>query len=438
MNLKEQESINDYFKEDGRFIGEYIFPDYKVMRGYIGGYGDELRLYYTRFDPPVRKASLCIVHGFGEHQGKFLHIADLFAKHNFVVHLVDLRGFGYSGGPRGSQTIQLLHMDVEVLLRQVSKDLPLFLYGHAMGGLLIVSLLIRNPHLKIAGVITTSPMFGFPQDRELKGFKYYAVKYLGHYLEDLVINIKTNPTALTKNNQHVQRYFEDKLMMPFLGIGMAQSILQTLQFVNQNQHKFKIPILILHGQLDSLANYHDSESFYEKCGSKDKEIKLFENGYHELQHDIEFEELKQIMPQWCLNRLKKSESLGILLQSRLNYGVPILQSKYKQIGGLILLMIIYLCLIIRFRKSYKYKTKVVLEGGVEASGVIEAVGEEMVSEDLDSKEGLDKMKVSSKQGEDSNKEEEDSEISMMTVSRGEMVSNNDLELVLLQEIQNQV
>lgn len=90
-----------------------------------------------------------------------------------------------------------------------------------MGGLLIVSLLIRNPHLKIAGVITTSPMFGFPQDRELKGFKYYAVKYLGHYLEDLVINIKTNPTALTKNNQHVQRYFEDKLMMPFLGIGMA-------------------------------------------------------------------------------------------------------------------------------------------------------------------------------------------------------------------------
>ena len=77
-----------------------------------------------------------------------------------------------------------------------------------------------------------------------------------------------------------------------------------------------------------------------------------------------------------------------------------------------------------------------MEGGVEASGVIEAAGEEMVSEDLDSKEGLDKMRVSSKEGEDSNKEEEDLEILMMMVSRGEMVSNNDLELVLLQEIQN--
>lgn len=52
-----------------------------------------------------------------------------------------------------------------------------------MGGLLIISLLIRNQNLKIAGVITTSPMLGFPLDRKLKGFRYYAVKFFGHYLE---------------------------------------------------------------------------------------------------------------------------------------------------------------------------------------------------------------------------------------------------------------
>jgi len=52
-----------------------------------------------------------------------------------------------------------------------------------MGGLLIISLLIRNQNLRIAGIITTSPMLGFPLDRKLKGFKYYAVKFFGHYLE---------------------------------------------------------------------------------------------------------------------------------------------------------------------------------------------------------------------------------------------------------------
>lgn len=81
-----------------------------------------------------------------------MKLADFFAKNQFIVHLIDMRGFGYSGGSRGAQTIPQLHMDLEVLLRQVSKDLPLFLYGHAMGGLLIITLIMRNPSLKIAGL----------------------------------------------------------------------------------------------------------------------------------------------------------------------------------------------------------------------------------------------------------------------------------------------
>lgn len=147
---------------------------------------------------------------------------------------------------------------------------------------MVISLLIRNPQLKVAGVLTTSPMLGFPLDRKLSGFRYIAVKYFGHYLEDLVINTKTNPTALSKNNEHVQRIFEDKLMMPFLGIGMAQSILQTLTFVCNGRAQFKFPILIMHGKEDTLSHYGDSVKFYDTCGSADKTIKLFENGYHEL------------------------------------------------------------------------------------------------------------------------------------------------------------
>jgi hypothetical protein len=77
MNLKELESVNDFFKDDSKFIGEYSMPEYKVLRGYIPGFGEDLRLYYTRFDPPKKKASVCIVHGFGEHQGRFVHVKRL-------------------------------------------------------------------------------------------------------------------------------------------------------------------------------------------------------------------------------------------------------------------------------------------------------------------------------------------------------------------------
>lgn len=177
------ELINEIFQHDSKFIGEFKSEHYRIIRGYIGGYGDELRLYYTKFEPHLKKASLCIIHGFGEHQGRFLHVADFFAKNHFAVHLIDLRGFGYSGGARGSQNIPQLHMDIEVLMRQVSKELPLYLYGHAMGGLLIITLLMRNPHLKIAGIITTSPLLNLPMDRKIRGIKYIIVKWFGGLLE---------------------------------------------------------------------------------------------------------------------------------------------------------------------------------------------------------------------------------------------------------------
>ena len=89
--------INTIFSEDkDKFIGEFVSEHYKVTRGYTNGNGRQLRLYYTKMEPTTthKIASVCIVHGFGEHSGRFLDIAENFVKHSFVVHLIDLRGFG--------------------------------------------------------------------------------------------------------------------------------------------------------------------------------------------------------------------------------------------------------------------------------------------------------------------------------------------------------
>ncbi|CAD8043714.1 unnamed protein product [Paramecium primaurelia] len=353
MNLKESESINDFFKDDTKFIGEYQMLDYKVLRGYIPGFGQDLRLYYTKLDPPNKKASICIIHGFGEHQGRFLHVADFFAKMNFVVHLIDLRGFGFSGGPRGSQSIADLQLDVEVLIRQASKDLPLFLYGHAMGALVIISLLIRNPKLKISGVICTAPTLGFPLNRNIGPFKQFLIKNFGHYLEDLVINTNVNPTSLSKNNQHIQRIFEDRLVMPFLGVGMARSIYKTLPFIFKNSVQFQFPIIIFHGKQDTQSSYENSVQFINQVGSKDKQIKLFDEGYHELQHDEEFQCIKQQLNEWIKIRLENSVPFGILSQPRLLIGIPIQKNRKKLIICLLILLIIYFLTV--FIKKSKFK-----------------------------------------------------------------------------------
>lgn len=89
----------------------------------------------------------------------------------------------YSGGPRGCCTIAELHLDVEVLLKQASRDLPLFLYGHSLGGMLILSLALRNPELNLAGIITTSALIKFPRDRTLPAHKVFMIRLIGKNLE---------------------------------------------------------------------------------------------------------------------------------------------------------------------------------------------------------------------------------------------------------------
>ena len=73
---KLHDNINSIFDEDrDKFIGEFTCKEYTIIRGYINGTGKQLRLYYTKLEPFTnKKATVCIVHGFGEHSGRFLHV----------------------------------------------------------------------------------------------------------------------------------------------------------------------------------------------------------------------------------------------------------------------------------------------------------------------------------------------------------------------------
>lgn len=90
--------------------------------------------------------------------------------------MIDLRGFGFSGGHRGLAEIHELHEDIQILLNHISSELPLFLYGHGFGATLIVSLLMRNKWLNITGVILTSPLFGFAPEQKVNVFRRWVIR----------------------------------------------------------------------------------------------------------------------------------------------------------------------------------------------------------------------------------------------------------------------
>jgi alpha-beta hydrolase superfamily lysophospholipase len=90
-----------------------------MTKSYIEGVGCQIRLYHTKLTPKEKPAiaTICIIHGFGEHSGRFRHVAESFVNKDYEVLLVDLRGFGYSGGARGCSEIDDLQKDVLSLIK---------------------------------------------------------------------------------------------------------------------------------------------------------------------------------------------------------------------------------------------------------------------------------------------------------------------------------
>lgn len=91
-----------------------------------------------------------------------MQVASYFAKSGYIVNLIDLRGFGYSGGNRVNEPLKGVFSDIENLLtRCCGIGLPTYILSHGFGSLLVLALLQENHDLPISGVIAMSPLLNF-------------------------------------------------------------------------------------------------------------------------------------------------------------------------------------------------------------------------------------------------------------------------------------
>src|SRR5512146_284065 len=119
-----------------------------------------LKFYAKGWEPDkAPKAVVALVHGHGEHIGRFAHVGEAFSNAGYALMGFDLRGHGRSGGPRGhTPSIEAYMQDIDLLLEHVHArypGLPTFLYGHSLGGILVLNYGLRRKP-KLNGVIATS------------------------------------------------------------------------------------------------------------------------------------------------------------------------------------------------------------------------------------------------------------------------------------------
>jgi alpha-beta hydrolase superfamily lysophospholipase len=250
------------------------------------------------------KALICLVHGLGEHAGRYEHVAEAFTKAGYAMTGFDLRGHGRSGGPRGhTPSFEMFMRDIDIYLDEGRKrfpDLPRFIYGHSLGGILVLNYVLRRkPDFK--GVVVTDA--GLRTALEKQKAKVLMAKVLGSILPTVTLNSGLDPATISRDPAVVQRYVDDPLVHYQLSFGMGRETLQAIRYAFEHAAEISLPLLMMHGTADQLGFKEGSQEFA-ALAPGDVTLKLWDGLYHEIHNEPEQAEVFEFTIDWLNNHLK--------------------------------------------------------------------------------------------------------------------------------------
>lgn len=268
---------------------------------------DDLELFAQIWEPQVvsPRAIVCLVHGLGEHTSRYAHVAEAFQKEGFILFGFDLRGHGRSGGARGHiSSIDDFMNDIDLLLVQAQTrypGLPVILYGHSLGGILVLHYgLKRKPNIK--GIIATSS--GLHTALEQQPLKIFMAKLLGSLIPSTTLASGLDPKAISRDEAVVQAYVNDPLVHDKVSLGFGKIMLGVTKWTLENAGNFPLPLLLLHGKNDEIAFPSSSTEFAAALGDRSTLV-LWDGAYHELHNEPEKAEVFKTMIMWMDARLRE-------------------------------------------------------------------------------------------------------------------------------------
>ena len=260
---------------------------------------DHLNIYARYWQPEGNcKGTVCLVHGLGEYSGRYAHVGQFLKSSGYALFATDLRGHGKSEGQRGhSPSMEALREDMSKQLEEAQKqvlDAPVFLYGHSLGGTLVLSYGIRiNP--KINGVIATGPLLrtGF----EPPAWKLSLGRLMRSLLPTFTMSNEIDRDGLSRDPQVVHAYKTDPLVHDRLSAQLGIDMIEEGLWLLENASALEIPTLIMHGSDDRLCSPQASQAFTEKAGMLCT-LKIWEGQYHEIHNEPEKEQVLEYLVRW--------------------------------------------------------------------------------------------------------------------------------------------
>lgn len=245
------------------------------------------------------QAVIALVHGLGEHSGRYAPVAERLTGQGLVVASYDHRGHGRSATHLCAHVLawQEYRQDLHTflgLLRQEYPGLPLFLYGHSMGGLIVLEYVLHYPH-GLAGVVASAPAVSVVKASPL----LLAVGRLMSRLKpDFQLDSGLDVTGISRDTAVVTAYQQDPLVHSKISARWSTEFLAAIAWTQAHAAEFRPPLLILHGEADRLVLPEGSERFFARVRQPDKQRITYPGGYHEPHNDWQKEQLLADVLNW--------------------------------------------------------------------------------------------------------------------------------------------
>ena len=250
------------------------------------------------------KAVVLLLHGLGEHSSRYEHVAAFFNHYNIAVLANDRSGHGKSGEKRGHiAKYALVFEDIKQLIkraRSLYPDAPLVLYGHSMGGGIVLDYLLNYFEGDFKAAIATSPLLqpAFKPNPAL----VFVGKMLRSIYPGFVQSNQLDSKDISRDSVVVKGYNEDPMIhgkvSSEMGLGMLESGVASLNSTKE----VPVPLYICHGTADKMTDHKSSVQFAKQKGAL-VTLKIWENYYHELHNEPEKLEVLAHLYEWLEKQL---------------------------------------------------------------------------------------------------------------------------------------
>ncbi len=248
---------------------------------------DGVKLYYQTWLPEgAPRGVLVLVHGLGEHGGRYPHLVETLLPAGFAVYAMDNRGHGRSGGQRGFiPSWDAFREDLRGFIAFVAKeqpDRPLFLMGHSLGGLIALDYALHYPE-GLRGVVASAPAL---RNKGISPVLMAVSRVLSRITPFLTVKTGLDASAISRDPEVVRAYQNDPLVHGLGTPRLASESEKTMAWVNARAGDWRLPLLLLHGEADRLVDIEGSRAFFEAAPVEDKRLITYPGGYHESHNDL--------------------------------------------------------------------------------------------------------------------------------------------------------